>query len=150
MIGRIAPGSAMNKKFLISVVVMFLLSFVFGFVVHGLLLGQDYEPLAQAGVFRTPEASQPFFPYMILAHLLIAIGITWIYRQGVAAKPVLGQGIRFGLAVAVLSTIPTYLIYYAVTPLPGGLVAKQIVFDTAAIVVMGIAVAALNRPEPGG
>jgi len=46
---------------------------------------------------------------MILAHVFIAVGYTWIYVRGKEAKPWLGQGVRFGLAVAVLSTIPTYL-----------------------------------------
>ncbi|MGH8530750.1 MAG: hypothetical protein ACRETN_13065 [Nevskiales bacterium] len=141
----------MDKRFWISVVVMFVLSFALSFVVHGLLLGQDYAPLAQAGVFRTPEASGPFFPYMVAANLLFAVGTTWIYRQGLdAGKPFLGQGLRFGLALAVLMTIPTYLIYYAVTPLPATLVVKQIVFDTIAIVFMGAAVAALNQPAKTG
>jgi hypothetical protein len=60
----------------------------------------------------------------------------------------LGQGLRFGLAVAVLMTIPMYLIYYAVQPTPGALAVKQIMFDTIATVLMGIAVAYLNR-APG-
>ncbi len=137
----------MSKQFLISVVVLFLLSFGLGFVVHGLLLSGDYDPLAKAGVFRLPEAARQYLPFMLLAHLLFAVGLTWIYRQGVnATKPFLGQGLRFGLGVAVLATIPTYLIYYAVTPLPAGLVLKQIGFDTGAVVLMGIAVAALNQP----
>ncbi|MGH7299295.1 MAG: hypothetical protein ACREJE_02660 [Candidatus Rokuibacteriota bacterium] len=42
-------------------------------------------------------------------------------------------------------TIPIYLIYYAVQPLPGALVAKQVIFDTVATVLMGVLVAALNR-----
>ncbi len=137
----------MNKQFWISVAVMFVLAMALGFGVHGVLLHQDYDPLAQAGVFRTPEAAQQYFPFMLLAHLLFAVGFTWIYRQGVdAGKPFLGQGVRFGLGVAVLATIPTYLIYYVVTPLPAVLVVKQIVFDTIAIVLMGVAVAALNQP----
>ena len=43
-------------------------------------------------------------------------------------------------------TIPTYIIYYAVQPLPGAMVVKQIVFDTVAVVVLGVIVALLNRP----
>jgi hypothetical protein len=63
-------------------------------------------------------------------------------------KPWLGQGLRFGLAVVVLMTIPTYLIYLAVQPMPEALVAKQIAFDTIAMVVLGIVAAAVNRDPP--
>jgi hypothetical protein len=138
----------MDTKFWISGVVMAVLAFALGFVVHGLLLSGDYLPLAGT-VFRTPEDSHGYFAYMALANLLFGFAFTWIYRQGkTAGASTLGQGLRFGLAVAVLTTIPTYLIYYAVQPIPGMLAAKQIIFDTIAVVLMGIAVAYLNR-APG-
>jgi hypothetical protein len=82
---------------------------------------------------------------MLLAHAFKAVGFTWVYRAGRDGRPWLGQGVRFGLAVAVLATIPTYLIYYAVQPMPFDLVVKQVVFDTIAMVVMGIVAAAVNR-----
>jgi uncharacterized membrane protein YraQ (UPF0718 family) len=97
------------------------------------------------GVFRTPEDSQRHFPFMLIGHVFLAVGFTWMYRAGRDARPWLGQGVRFGLAVAVLSAIPIYFIYFAVQPLPSDLVAKQIVFDTIAMVIMGIVVAAVNR-----
>lgn len=138
----------MDTKFWISGVVMSVLAFALGFVVHGLLLGGDYTPLA-GNVYRTPEDAHGYLPYMVLAHTLFGFAFTWIYRQGkTAGASTLGQGVRFGLAVAVLMTIPTYLIYYAVQPTPGALAAKQIVFDSIAVVLMGIAVAYLNR-TPG-
>lgn len=120
-------------------------AFVFGFVVHGLLLGNDYK--AMQHLYRTPQESQNYFHFMLLAHVLFGFAFTWIYRQGVAAgKAALGQGIRFGIAIALLMTIPTYIIYYAVQPLPGAMVVKQIVFDTIAVVLLGVIVALLNRP----
>jgi drug/metabolite transporter (DMT)-like permease len=96
-------------------------------------------------LFRPPADAERHFPYLLLAHVFLAVGWTWIYRMGRENKPWLGQGIRFGLAVAVLSTIPTYLIYFAVQPMPSDMVALQIVYDTIACVIMGIVVAAVNR-----
>jgi drug/metabolite transporter (DMT)-like permease len=137
----------MNKNFVASVVALFVVSMALGFVVHGVLLGADYAKLQ--GIFRTPEDSEKHFLAMLAAHLFIALGFTWIYRHGRdPAKPALGQGVRFGLAVAVLTTIPTYLIYYAVTPMPSDVVAKQIAFDVVAMVIMGIVAALVNRDYP--
>jgi hypothetical protein len=133
----------MNKAFVWSVVAMFIVSMILGFVVHGVLLGSEYAKLMN--LFRTPEDSQQHFIYMLLAHVLMAIGWTWIYRMGRENKPWLGQGVRFGLAVAVLSTIPGYLIYFAVQPMPSDMVAQQVAYDTIACVIMGIVVAAVNR-----
>lgn len=133
----------MNKRFWISVVAVFVASMVLGMVVHGMLLGTDYAKLTN--LFRSPEDSQRHFVWMLLAHVLIALGFTWVYRAGRDNRPWLGQGVRFGLAIAVLSTIPLYMIYYAVQPMPVELVVKQIVFDTIAMVILGIVAAAVNR-----
>lgn len=82
---------------------------------------------------------------MAAAHVTIGIGFTWIYRHGREAKPFLGQGLRFGFAVAVLAVIPGCLIYYAVQPMPGDVVVKQIVFGTIAMVLMGVACAWIKQ-----
>lgn len=137
----------MGKRFLVSVAALFIASMVTGFVVHGMLLGNDYAALTPA-LFRTPDDSQRHFGVMLAAHVVLAIGFTWVYRAGRSRRPWLGQGVRFGLAIAVLSAIPTYLIYYAVQPMPEALVAKQIAFDTIAMMVLGVVAAAVNRDPP--
>ncbi len=132
-----------NRQFLLSVIALFVVTLMFGFLVHGLLLESSYARLPN--VMRSIEESGNHFHWMLLAHLSIAIGLTWIYRQGRSNRPWFGQGIRFGLAVAVLTTIPTYLIYHAVAQFPFDLAVLQILYDGAAIVVTGIVTAALNR-----
>lgn len=83
---------------------------------------------------------------MLLAHLLIGIGLTWIYRRGhEPGKRVLVQGTRFGAAIAVVSTIPVFFIYFAVQPVPSDLVAQQIVFDSIGMLVLGVIVTWLNK-----
>ena len=134
----------MNKKFIISSLVAGFASLMLGFLVHALLLQGDYARLPQ--LYRSETQAQGYFGFMLLAHLLIGIGMTWIYRRGhEAGKGVLVQGARFGLAIAVVSTIPLYLIYFAVQPVPSDLVAQQIVFSTIGMVLQGIVVAWLNK-----
>ena len=117
----------MGGRFWISVVVATVLSLLGGFVVHGLLLHGDYAQLPN--LLRTETDAQGYFTWMILADLLKGFGFTWVYLMGRdAAKPPVGQGLRFGMALAVLMTIPTYLIYYAVQPWPGAVVLKQLGF----------------------
>ena len=70
----------MNKKFVISSLVMAFASLMLGFVVHAVILQGDYARLP--ALFRSETQSQNYFGYMLLAHLFIGIGLTWIYRQG--------------------------------------------------------------------
>jgi hypothetical protein len=69
----------------------------------------------------------------------------WIYSRGIEASPWLGQGLRFGVAVALLSIVPTYIIYYVVEPMPGALVVKQIAFDGILMLILGAVTAFLYR-----
>ena len=133
----------MNKKFLISWVVLFVVWMAGSFLVHGVLLNADY--MALRNLFRSPEDSQTFFPLMIIAHVFLSGALVWIYSRGVEAKPWFAQGVRFGLAVAFLTVIPTYMIYYVVQPMPGATVVKQLIFDGVLTVLLGVVVAFLYR-----
>jgi hypothetical protein len=60
------------------------------------------------------------------------------------------QGARFGLAIALLAVVPMYLIYYVVQPIPGSLAAKQILFDSILVILLGVLVAWVYRTEGQG
>jgi hypothetical protein len=135
----------MNKRFFVAWAAVFIVWMVGSFVVHGVLLHDDYAKLP--GLFRPEAEAQKYFPLMILAHVIMAGAFTWIYSHGAEAKPWLAQGLRFGLAVALLTVVPTYTIYYVVQPMPGMHVIKQIVFDGILLLILGLAVAFLYRSQ---
>ncbi len=133
----------MGKKFVIAWVVVFIVWFLGSFVVHGFLLHDDYAKLT--GMFRSEADSQAYFPLMILAHVILSGALVWIYSRGVEPTPWLPQGIRFGIAIALLTVVPTYTIYYVVQPMPGMTVIKQIVFDGVLMLILGAVVAFMYR-----
>jgi hypothetical protein len=130
-------------RFFIAWAVVFVAWMAGSYVAHGALLHADYEKLT--GAFRTPAEAQQLFPFMVLAHVIVAGAFVWIYARGVEAKPWLGQGIRYGIAIAALAVVPTYLIYYVVQPIPGALAVKQIVLDTIVVLILGAIVAFIYR-----
>jgi hypothetical protein len=132
----------MRWKFVISAATMFIMAWALSFVVHGLILGNDY---AATAAMRPPAEAQRIIGYLILAQALFGIAFAWIYEQGRDDKPWLAQGLRYGLAIAVLTVISTYLIYHVVTPTPLGVALKQIILDTIRVLLMGVAVAWINR-----
>ena len=132
----------MTRKCIISAVVMFVMAWGLSFVVHGLLLGGDYS--VTPGM-RPPAEAQKIIYFMILAQATFGAAFAWVYYQGKEDKPWLAQGIRFGLAMAALTVIPTYLIYHVVTPVPLVLAIKQIVLDTIRMLLMGVVLAWINR-----
>jgi hypothetical protein len=133
----------MGKRFLIAWVVVFIAWMAGSFIVHGTLLHADYAALGN--LFRSEAEAGQKFPLMLLAHVILAGAFVWIYSRGVEDSPWSGQGFRFGLAVALLTIVPTYLIYYVVQPMPGQMVVKQIVFDGTLMILLGLLVAFLYR-----
>jgi hypothetical protein len=133
----------MNKQYIIAWIVVFVVWFAGSYVVHGVLLHEDYVKLS--GLFRSEAEAQQYFPLLIFAHVLLSGALVWIYARGVEAKPWMAQGIRFGIAVALLTIVPTYLIYYVVQPMPGATVAKQIAFDSILTLILACVTAFLYR-----
>jgi hypothetical protein len=133
----------MNKKLIVAWIVLFVAWMIGSFVVHGVLLHSDYMQLTS--LFRPEADQQKYFPLMILAHLILSGAFVWIYARGAEAKPWMTQGVRFGVAVAFLTTVPTYIIYFVVQPMPGDVVIKQIVYDGVLMVILGTLVAWLYR-----
>ena len=133
----------MNKKFALAWLAVFVAWFMGSFVVHGVLLHDDYARLPN--LFRPEADAQQYFPLMILAHVMLSGAFTWIYARGVESRPWLGHGLRFGVAVALLTVVPTYTIYYVVQPMPGMHVIKQIVFDGVLMLVVAAVAAFMYR-----
>jgi len=133
----------MNKKFLISGIAASVVFFLLGFLVHGVLLNQDYM---QVKSLMRPEAeAMANMPYMIAAHISMGFAFAWIYSQGVSGASWIAQGVRFGTAAAFLVTVPWYLIYYSIQPWPASTVAKQIIFDSICMVITALVVAFINK-----
>lgn len=133
----------MTRKMLTAWIVVFLAWMAGSFIVHGTLLREGYASLPQ--LFRPEAEAGRYFPIMILAHVILAGAFVWIYTRGIQSTPWPGQGVRYGLAIAMLTAVPMYLIYYVVQPMPGTFVVQQIVFDTILLVLLGVLVAWLYR-----
>ena len=133
----------MNKTYFVAWIVLFIAWMLGSFVVHEVVLHDDYSRLSN--LFRPEAEMQSYFPLMVLAHAIMAGALTWIYARGIEARPWLPQGLRFGMAVALLAVVPTYIIYYVVQPMPGMVVLKQIVLDSILMLILGVIVAFIYR-----
>lgn len=133
----------MNKRFFFAWLAVFIAWFIGSFIVHGVLLHADYAQLSS--LFRKESEAQNFLPLMLLAHVIMSGAFVWIYARGAEPKPWLGQGIRYGVAIVLLTTVPLYLIYYVVQPMPGATVVKQIVFDGILVLILGAIAAFMYR-----
>ena len=131
-----------TKKLVLTIIVVFVVAFLAGFLIHAVLLGQDY--MAVKEIYR--QEGQEKVVWIWLAYLSFAIGSVVAYAKGVENKPWLGQGIRFGILMWLILTIPSFFIAFAVQPVPISLMVKQVLFEGADKILLGIITAALYRP----
>ncbi len=130
------------KKLVLTIVVVFIIANLTGFLIHALLLAPDYMAVKE---HYRPEGSEKMI-FICLAYLAFAIGAVFAYAKGVENKPWLGQGLRFGIVLWLILTIPSFFIAYAVQPVPTILMVKQVVFEGIDKIVLGLITAALYRP----
>lgn len=130
------------KRMLITAVAVFATGFLFAFLVHGLLLKNDYAALGPA--LLRPEAEMKM-GIMSLGYAIWALGVAWLYTKGVEARPWVGQGLRFGIALAAIWIVPAYLGNYATMPFPLELILKGLAGDTVNALACGLVAAAINR-----
>lgn len=135
----------MNKKFLISWIVIFVVWMAGSFAVHAAWLGDTYAGFTN--LYRSETESAQYSYLMLIAHVIMSGAFVWIYQRGNEDKPWLTQGLRYGVAIALLAPVPMYTIYFVVQPMPASLAVQQIIGDTVLLLFLGIIVAFLNRPE---
>jgi len=135
----------MNKKFLISWLAVFVVWMVGGFLVHGLWLAETYG--AMTNMMRPIAEQEAMMHFMMIAHVLMAAAFVWIYERGKEDKPWMQQGLRFGIAIAILLPIPTFMIYYTVQQTPGMLAVQQSIGDSVVVIVVALVAAFLGRSD---
>ena len=135
----------MNRQFLVSWIAVFVVWMAGSFAVHGAWLSDIYGTMPQ--IMRTEGDSMALFHFMLLAHVMMAGAFVWIYQRGIEDKPWLPQGLRFGIAIALLLPVPTYLIYYTVQQMPAELVVKQIIGDSAIVIASALVAAYLSKEK---
>jgi len=127
----------MNKKLLLGFVGVFVVVFVLEFIINNYLMMSIYEQTA--GLWRPPEEMKMWL--VIICQLFFAFFFTFIFSKGYEGKGI-GEGIRYGLYVTGLMTIPAAYVSYATMPVPYSLALGWFLYGTVENVVAG-SVAAL-------
>ena len=130
------------KKLVLTIIVVFVVANITGFLIHAMLLAPDYMAVKE---HYRPEGQEKMI-WICMAYLAFAIGSVIVYAKGVEAKPWLGQGIRFGILMWLVLAVPSFFIAYAVQPVPTMLMVKQVLFEGIDKIVLGVITAALYRP----
>jgi hypothetical protein len=133
------------KKTAIAVVAGFVLQMGCSYLLHSVILMNSYR--ATADLWRTDEAMGHRMWVMIVAQFLFTLGAVLIYQRGVERKSPVGQGIRFGILLAMVSIIPDALINYVTIPVPHTIAFHWIIGEGVLCVLLGLLIAFICQPK---
>jgi hypothetical protein len=134
------PGKSLLRTMAVAMAM-----FALGFVGHQLLLGRAYAAIEP--IMRSKSDMQAHMPFALINCLVFSAAFVWIYSQGKSARPWLGQGVRFGVAIWAIASLPLYITNYVIEPWPGVFVVKILAWEFVAAVVLGIIVAGLSKDD---
>ena len=134
----------MKKKMIMASVVMFVLFLVMDYVLHSILLRGLYAETAH--LWRAAEAIGQLAWIIWAVDAAMAFLMIWLFAKGWEAdKPWLGQGVRFGLALGLLFSLPMGFSMYAIMPIPFALGLGWFAGALVEFVIAGIAAAWMFR-----
>ncbi|MBZ5521690.1 MAG: hypothetical protein LAP21_05465 [Acidobacteriia bacterium] len=134
-----------TKKKVVAIVAGFVLMATGRYLIHSLWLAGAYA--ANAALWRTQSAMLHRLWVIHLANLIFAAAAVLIYVRGIEPKPWIGQGIRFGLLLALASAVPQSMVEYFTYPIPPILAVQWIAGEGVLAVLLGVVVAAICRPQ---
>jgi hypothetical protein len=122
----------------IAAVAVFVVGFGLGFLLHGVLLADDYT--AVQSIMRPKAEVDALMLWMTFGFVVWSFGLAWLYSKGLENKAWLAQGFRFGLGVAAITAVPANLTAYTMQPLPLDMALKGMGAD--AVIAIGASLAA--------
>ena len=134
-----------TKSYAITSLVVFLYLFLINFLFHGLIMNSAYEPLL-GSLLRAEGESGAFFVWMSVGYVVLGFLLCYVFVRGYEGRGI-GEGVRFGLIVGALLSIPTRLIHYAVQPWPANIIISWIIGDLVIYIIAGVLMAMIYRPE---
>lgn len=128
-----------------AIIAGFILQMGGSYLIHSVILMKSYEDTS--GLWRTPDAMGHRMLYMLLGQFIFVLGAVLIYQRGVEKKSWVGQGIRYGVLLALVSCVPASLIEYVTVPLPHRIAAHWIILEGALTVLLGLLIAGICQPK---
>jgi hypothetical protein len=136
------------KRYFLGVVGAFVSLFGLAFVLHGMALQSAYKTAPQT-MFRPEAEFMQRFHFLALGYLVFALAAVWIYAYGAEAKPWLGQGVRYGIALWALGAVMPGMVSFAIQPWPADVMLKATLADLLIMVITGVVIAGIYKNSAG-
>ena len=124
----------------------FVVFFIYGFLVHGLLIAKDYTPYP-AGVYRAGEAARSHMPVGLAGIFVAILVFAAIYAVGYEAGRGLWNGARLGLLFGIFMAGAFAAVNFATLNISGKLAMEIAISEPIEWTLVGVMVGLIYRPS---
>ena len=132
------------KKFLMAFFEVWIFTFIYGFVFHGMIMHSTYQQMI-LGLLRLDAEFKANFSLLVLGQGVIAFFFTLIFVRGFGSGGGVAGGFRYGLLVGLLFC-GADLIRYAVEPLTTTILIAWCIGVIILFSIGGLIVGTLYKP----
>lgn len=132
------------KRIVLAAIVATVALLVYGFLVYGLLIAQDYNPYP--GVYRSTADSKSHMPLAFAGLFVAMLVVTVMYAKGYEGGSGITEGARFGLLVGIFVACVCVGTNYATLNIGSKLAIKQALATLVEWPLYGIVIGLLYKP----
>jgi len=130
----------MDKKLWIGTIVVFIVMTLTSFLIHQVVLGATYQSPSMAPLMRPAAEGAANLWIHFVTGAIASFFFTLIFSKGCEGKGI-GEGVRYGFYVGMLTSIPMAYDTYAEMPIPYALALQWFLYGLCQYILLGVAVA---------
>jgi hypothetical protein len=133
------------KRILMAAVAGLITFFIYGGLVFGKLLANDYRPYTN--VYRSLNEMQQHMAVGMLCSILAIIVLAVMYAKGYEGGSGVAEGARFGLLIGIFAACTHIADNYVVLQIGGTLAAKMALASLGEWTLVGLVIGLVYRPR---
>lgn len=135
-----------TNRYILASLAVALFIFLYGWVVHGILLADFWAEQLVEGSMR-PQGEEVMWA-IVVSCLLQGLALGFIFVKGYQSKGI-AEGVRFGLLIAWF-IVAIYFLQYALSPMTMTAMVTGMITDGVMYLLCGVILAALYKETPVG
>ena len=136
-----------HSRIALSAVAATIVFFICGFLIFGLLIGQDFAPYAV--VYRSQAGMQQHAPIGIISSFIAMFVMSFIYAKGYEGGSGLMEGFRFGALIGLFLACKCVADEYVTLNIGAKLAVEMAAGVLVEMAIVGMVIGMVYKPKAG-
>ncbi|MCX8010527.1 MAG: hypothetical protein N3A61_05195 [Ignavibacteria bacterium] len=135
-----------TKRFIIALVVVFVVLEILGYLIYNLILASQYQAEELKSVFRSMEDMSSKMWVMWVTDLIWSFFFVFLFAKGYENRGIM-EGVRFGFYIGIFWGMVSAYQSYVICPLPYSLIFQWFIYSLIMMIILGVLTALIYKPK---